>query len=79
MLKKHLIFVQKIGYGFGGYPPPPLNRFVFREKGVTDLGDTPPITDKTRKVVFNGAPYRQIKNTADKNCNKSMQQLCDGA
>ena len=29
--QKHPILVQKIGYGFGGYPPPPLYGF-FSEK-----------------------------------------------
>ena len=54
--QKHLILVQKIGYGFGGYPPPPLYGFFFSKKGVTDLGGTPPFTDKIRKVVFDRLP-----------------------
>ena len=56
--QKHLILVQKIGYGFGGYPPPPLYGFFFSEKGLTDLGGTPapPFTDKICKVVFEGLP-----------------------
>ena len=38
--KKHLLLVQKIG--FGGYPLPPFTDKIFNEKGVTDLGGTPP-------------------------------------
>ena len=39
-----------------GVPPsPPFRIFFFSEKGVTDLGGTPPpFTDKIRKVVFDG-------------------------
>ena len=40
LLKKHLILVQKIGYVFGGYPPPPpFTDFFLSKKGVTDLGN----------------------------------------
>ena len=42
----------------GGTPLPPFTDKIFSEKGVTDLrGYTPPFTDKTRKVVFEVAPY----------------------
>ena len=55
--KKNLILVQVIGYEFGGYPPPLLYGFFFSEKGVTDLGGTPPpFTNKIRKVVFEVLP-----------------------
>ena len=57
LLKKHPILVQKIGYGVGEYLRPPVYGFSFSEKGVTDLGGTPPITDKIRKVVFDPLPY----------------------
>ena len=57
--KKHLILVQKIGYGFGGYPRPPVYGIFFGKKGVTDLGGTPPpFTEKIGKVVFEGLPKK---------------------
>ena len=40
--KKHLSLVQKIGYGFGGYPPPPFTDFFLGEKGVYGFGGYPP-------------------------------------
>ena len=40
-----------------GVPPSPPLRIFFSEKGVTDLGGTPPpFTDKIRKVVFDPFP-----------------------
>ena len=37
-------------------PLPPFTDKIFSEKGVTDLGGTPPpFTDKIRKVVFDVA------------------------
>ena len=42
----------------GGTPLPPFTDFFFSEKGVTDLGGTPPpFTDRIRKVVFEVPPY----------------------
>ena len=58
LLKKHQILVQKTGYGFGGYPPPPLQGFFSAERGLRIWG-VPPLplfTDKIRKVVFEGLP-----------------------
>ena len=40
--KKTLDFgKKKIGYGFGGYPPPFTDK-IFSEKGITDYGGYPP-------------------------------------
>ena len=44
-----------------GVPPSPPLRIFFGEKGVTDLGGTPPpFMDKIRKVVFEGLPYEAL-------------------
>ena len=40
----------------GGTPLPPFTDNIFGKKGVTDLGGTPPFTDKIRKVVFEVFP-----------------------
>ena len=40
LLKKHLFLVKNIGYGFGGYPPPPLYGKKFQQKGGYGLGGT---------------------------------------
>ena len=45
-----VFFAQKIGYRFGGYPPPPLYGQFFLRKGGYGFGD------KIRKVVFEVAP-----------------------
>ena len=47
-----------------GVPPSPLYGFFFSEKGVTDLGGTPPLTDKIRTVVFDPLPYQLPKIAA---------------
>ena len=52
LLKKHLFLVQKLGYGYGGYPSPPFTDKIFDKKGVTDLGGTPP---PRGKVMSQGA------------------------
>ena len=66
--QKHLILVQKIGYGFGGYPPPPLYGFFFQRKGGYGFGGypPPPFTDKIHKVVFDGLPL--VTNISDYLC-----------
>ena len=56
LLKKHLILVQKIGYGFRGYPSPPIYGFFWQKGGYGFGGYPPPFTDKIRKVVFEVAP-----------------------
>ena len=64
MLKKKIAqktpdFGPKIGYGFGGYSPSPLYGQNFQQKGGYGFGGyPPPFTDKIRKVVFDGLPYR---------------------
>ena len=37
-----VILVQKIGYGFGGYPPPPLYGFFSAERELGFGGYPPP-------------------------------------
>ena len=68
--KKHLILVQKTGYGFGGTPLPPFTDKIrkvvfdglFRQKGGYGFRGypCPPFTDKIRKVVFDGFPYDNL-------------------
>ena len=59
MPKKHLFLVQKIGYGYGGYPPPPPLRTKFSAKRELRIWGVPPppFTEKIRKVVFEVPPY----------------------
>ena len=59
---KHLFLVQKIGYGYGGYPPSPLYGQYFRQKGSFGFGGypLPPFTDKIREEVFDLAPNGPI-------------------
>ena len=53
------IFLLKNRLRIWGVPPSPLYGFYFGEKGVTDLGGTPPpLTDKIRKVILEGLSYR---------------------
>ena len=61
LAQKTLDYGPKKGYGFGGYPPPPLYGFSFGKKGVTDLGGNSPFTDKICKVVFDTFSYGDIK------------------
>ena len=66
--QKTLDFGPKNRLRIWGVPPsPPLRIFFFGEKGVTDLGGTPPplFTDKIRNVVFDLAPLVQLNNDLD--------------
>ena len=42
--------VQKIGYGYGGYPPPPLYGQNFRQKGSYGFGGYPPPPLRTKSA-----------------------------
>ena len=58
MSKKDLFFGPKKGYGFGGYPPPPLYGQNFQRIRSYGFGGYPPFpfTDKILKIVFDVLP-----------------------
>ena len=60
LLKKHLILVQKISYGFGGYPLPFFTDKIFSKKGVMDLGNPSPTTKRFPEAQVTSPGSREI-------------------
>ena len=62
MIENRLILVQKIGYGFGGYPPPPLYGFPpenfssKRAKNCVFAQKTPDFGPKNRLRIWGVPP-----------------------
>ena len=67
--QKHLILVKKIGYGFGGYPPPPLYGQNFKQKGGYGFGGYPPPplrTKSAKQYLMGSLSYNQKFNKKTK-------------
>ena len=56
--KKHLTLIQKIGYGFGGYPPLFMDIFLLKNgKKKLRIWGVPPFMDKKKELWIWGIPH----------------------